>query len=346
MTKKHSSKKRPGHSRSKTAEPRIASRATKATARAKSDGISPDKREPQPFQVVATPVWWLLQLLVIAGFVWSYWPVWLDLTILWNSIPDYSHGFLVLPLAAFFLWVKRDSFPGIIPRVSLSGLLLIIVAGCLRCAGAWFYLDAVQGWSIPVWIAGYVWTFYGFPAFRWAVPAIAFLVFMVPIPYTIEIMLSRPLQLVSTQISVVVLQCLAQPAVSEGTTILLGENTLEVEQACSGMRIFFGIAALAYAFMMLFRRPLWTRLMLLVSILPIALLANSLRIVATGLLYQLGLGETAKHVGHDMAGWFMIPLAAAFFALTLIYLDKLFPSVRTIDVESLVRRQTTRDTSQ
>lgn len=284
-------------------------------------------------------------MLVIAGFIWSYWPVWIDLAYQWNSVADYSHGFLVLPLAVYFLWVKRDSFPGIVPRISLPGLLLIIVAGSLRCAGAWFYLDAVQGWSIPVWIAGYVWTFYGFPTFRWAVPAIAFLVFMVPIPYTIEHMLSRPLQLVSTQISIVVLQCLGQPAVSEGTTILLGENTLEVEQACSGMRIFFGIAALAFAFMILFKRPLWTRLMLVVSILPIALLANSLRIVATGLLYQMGLDETAKHVGHDMAGWFMIPLAAAFFALTLVYLDKLFPTIRSIDVETLVRHQANRNTS-
>lgn len=280
-----------------------------------------------------------------AVFLWSYWPVLIDLVNQWNNVADYSHGFLVVPLAGYFLWVTRESFPGIVPRISWPGLLLIILAGCLRYAGALYYLDALQGWSIPIWIAGYVWTFFGWQAFRWGAPAIAFLVFMVPIPYTIENMLSRPLQLVSTQISLFVLQCLGQPAVAEGTTILLGENTLEVEQACSGMRIFFGIAALAFAFMILFKRPLSTRLTLIVSILPIALLANSLRIVATGLFYQLGMGEMAKHVGHDMAGWFMIPLAAAFFALTLYYLDKLFPTIRSIDVETLVRHQATRNPS-
>ncbi len=257
----------------------------------------------------------------------------------WNRVPDYSHGFLVLPLAACFLWITRDTFPGVEPQISWAGLLLIIVAGAIRFAGAWYYLEALQGWSIPVWITGYIWTFFGRQAIRWALPAVAFLFFMVPIPYSIENMLSRPLQLISTQMSLFVLQCLGQPAVAEGTTILLGENTLEVEQACSGMRIFFGIAALAYAFMILYKRPMWTRLMLLVAVLPIALLANSMRIVVTGLLYQMGLSETAKHISHDMAGWFMIPLAAAIFALCLLYLDKLFPPIRSMDVESLVRRQ-------
>jgi exosortase len=345
MSKNSTSKKRSRPSRSKSTDSGGRHRAAETSDNPAAAHRAPLNRDPQPLATVATPVWWALQFLVAAVFVWSYWPVWLDLLYQWNSVADYSHGFLVLPLAIYFLWATRGSFPEVVPAVSWPGLLLIVLAGVIRYAGAWYYLDALQGWSIPVWVAGYVWTFFGWRAFRWSLPAVAFLVFMVPIPYTIENLLSRPLQLVSTQISLFVLQCFGQPAVAEGTTILLGENRLEVEQACSGMRIFFGIAALACAFMILFKRPLWTRLMLAVAILPIALLANSLRIVATGLLYQLGLSETAKHVGHDMAGWFMIPLAAALFALTLLYLDKLFPAVRSIDVETLVRRQASRQST-
>ena len=85
--------------------------------------------------------------------------------------------------------------------------------------------------------------------------------------------------------------------------------------------------------------------MLFAAILPITLLANSLRIVATGMLYQMGLDETAKHLGHDLAGWFMIPLAAAFFALTLLFLDKLFPMISNWDPRSMVQSQTRRQST-
>jgi exosortase len=284
-------------------------------------------------------LWYVTAGVLALAFVWSYWPILIDLIDQWNRIPDYSHGFLVIPLAAYFLWARRDSFPGIAGSISWAGLVLILVAGGLRVAGAMYYMEVLHGWSIPFWIAGFVWMFCGWQALKWSIPAIFFLFFMVPIPYSIETLLSQPLQRISTLISLFVLQCLGQSAVSEGTTIVIGTLNLEVERACSGLRIFFGIAALAYAFMILFRRPLWTRLILLLAILPITLLANSLRIVATALLLQAGMGETVNHLSHDLAGWVMIPVAAGFFALTLLYLDKLFPEVRAIDSSDLVRRQ-------
>ena len=152
-------------------------------------------------------------------------------------------------------------------------------------------------------------------------------------------MLGVPLQNISTKISLFVLQCLGQPAIAEGTTISLGAHTLEVARACSGMRIFFGIAALAYAFILLFQRPFWTKLMLVVAILPITLVSNSVRIVSIGLFMQLGMDETARHLGHDLAGMLMIPLAAGLFALTLFYLDKLFPVVSSFDARSMMQKQ-------
>ena len=274
-----------------------------------------------------------------ALFVWSYWPVLAQLFSQWSNVPDYSHGFLVIPLALFFLWQTRQSVPRFQPRLAWPGLLLVAAAAAIRTAGSWFYLDALQGWSIPLWVAGFVWTFFGWPVLKWALPAIAFLIFMVPIPYTLETMLGQPLQRISTEISLFVLQCLGQPAIAEGTTIQLGENKLEVARACSGLRIFFGIAALAFAFMVLFKRPLWMKLLLAMAVLPVALLANSLRIVVTGLLYQQGMGEAANQLSHDFAGWFMIPVAVALFALTLGYLDRLLPVVQTVGAADLVKGQ-------
>lgn len=217
---------------------------------------------------------------------------------------------------------------------------MIVVAGTMRMLGAYYYLEPVDGWSIPFWVGGAIWSVWGRAVAKWAAPVLFFLFFMVPLPYTMESMLAQPLQAISTKLSAVLLQFMLVPAFAAGNTIVVGDQTLEVARACSGLRIFVGISALAYVFIVAFRRPVWTKIMILLAILPIALLANSLRIVATGVLYQFDLNETAKHLSHDVAGFVMIPLAAGMFALFLAYLDRLFVPVTTSNVTDLIRHQT------
>ncbi|MFV2069809.1 MAG: exosortase/archaeosortase family protein [Pirellulales bacterium] len=135
------------------------------------------------------------------------------------------------------------------------------------------------------------------------------------------------------------LQSLGQPVLAKGNTILLGEHQLEVEQACSGLRIFVGIGALAFAYVIVVRRTWWEKLLLLLSALPIALLANSARIVVTGLLYQLVSGEAARTFSHDVAGWVMIPFAAALFGVVLWCVGKLTREIELVDVSAVIQRQ-------
>jgi exosortase len=275
---------------------------------------------------------------VFAGvFAWSYWPTLVEMVEVWEREPDYSHGFLVAPLAIFLLWMRRDLAPTWTGKIAWPGLALIVLSIGIRALGGWAYFDALDGWSIPIWIAGVVWLFGGWKIFAWAAPAIAFLWFMVPLPFRIEQSLSYPLQRIATKMSSFALQCLGQPALSEGNTILLGDTQLEVEQACSGMRIFLGIAALAFAYIIVVRRSWWERALLLLAALPIALVANSARIVVTGLLYQLVSGEAAQHFSHDLAGWVMIPFAALLFALVLGYLRWVVRDVTVVDAGTLLR---------
>ena len=91
---------------------------------------------------------------------------------------------------------------------------------------------------------------------------------MVPLPFRLEHALSRPLQHAATRISCWILQCLGQPALSEGNIIFLGDQRLEVAQACSGLRIFVGIVALAFVFVVLVRRTWWEKTLLVVCIVP------------------------------------------------------------------------------
>jgi len=274
-------------------------------------------------------------LLTVAG-LWAYLPTITEMTTAWDREADYSHGYLVAPIAIAFLWLKRDTFPGFAKPALLSGMILIALSFALRLAASMFFFESIDGWSILLWVAGAVAILCGNATLRWAAPSILFLFFMVPLPYRVESMLSGPLQRVATVVSSFGLQVLGQPAVSVGNTILLGEHTLEVEQACSGLRLFVSIMALAFAYLVLVRRSWWEKLMLVLTIVPIAVIANSARIIATGLLYQWASSEAAMKFSHDFAGWAMIPFAAALFWVVLWYLNKLFPEEHVAELRTIV----------
>lgn len=287
-------------------------------------------------------IFWSLAIFPV--FVWSYANTWNSLYETWDREPDYSHGILVAPLALFFLWLRRERCPWQRISPSLWGLPILGLSLLLRWAAARFYLDTVDAWSMIIWLAGWI-CFVGGPQLvRWAVPSLSFLLFMVPLPYRLESVLSVPLQTIATKLSSFLLQVLGQPAFAEGTTILLGDQPLHVEQACSGLRIFVGILALASATLILWQREWWERIILVLTVVPIALLANATRIVMTGLLYRHVSSEAARHFSHDVAGWIMIPLAATMFLAILWYLSRLMPEVEVVTVRK--RRRTKNPTAE
>ena len=157
---------------------------------------------------------------------------------------------------------------------SWAGLSLIALAAVARMAAARFYFPELDGCSFPLWLAGACWLFGGWALAAVGRPALAFLLFLVPLPATIETLLSQPLQAIATTMSTWTLQCLGQPAIAEGTTILLSDNILEVERACSGLRMFYGILALAVAYIIVSRATLAVALVLLAAVAPVAIFAN------------------------------------------------------------------------
>ena len=268
--------------------------------------------------------------MVSSAVCWAYWPTLREVFAAWINQPDYSHGFLVLPIALFFLWIRRAEFPRTAIRPSAMGLVLLLVCVGLRYAAGKFFLQPLDCWTIPLWVMGSVWALLGWACLRWSLPSIVFLWFMFPLPYTAESWLSVPLQALATKLSTATLLILGQPALAEGNTIWLGEEQLFVEEACSGLRIFVGIFALAFAFVLFSRWPWWQKALALVAALPIAIFANVLRVVGTGLLYQWVSGEAGRHFSHDFSGLVMIPIAAALFWLFIQYLNRLLPEVELI----------------
>jgi exosortase len=275
--------------------------------------------------------------MLVAAFAWAYWPTLTGMIAEWIRQPDYSHGFLVLPIALFFLWSRRSTFPRGELRPSMAGALMLLLACALRIVAGLFYLTPLDGWTIPLWVAGAVWMLCGWRCMKWSLPAIVFLWFMVPIPFSAERWLSFPLQKLATKLSTAVLLMLGQPALAEGNTVWIGEHQLFIAEACSGLRIFVGVFALAFAVVLFSRWSWWQKVMTLLAAAPVAIIANVGRIVVTALLYQFVSGAAAEKFSHDVSGLVMIPVAAALLFLFLIYLGRLFPEVEEVTPMAMVQ---------
>jgi exosortase len=260
-------------------------------------------------------------LLVAVAFAWSYWPTFGWMMQQWESQPDYAHGYFVLPIAIWFLWVRRKGYPHAGARVEVwGGLGLLGAAVLLRWFGDRVYLDSADGWSMMVWIAGTLTLVSGWRVLWWALPSILFLWFMIPMPFSLETALRQPLQDLATRLSCVALQILGLPAIAEANIIRIGASQFGVEEACSGLRIFVGIGALAYGYLVVVRRSWWIKSLLVASLVPIALFTNCTRIVATCILHEKFSSELAHRFSHDVAGLATIPFAFVLFGLLLYFL--------------------------
>src|SRR3954471_13387810 len=177
---------------------------------------------------LASTNWSSIFVLVACAFAaflgWAYWPTLGGISTAWFSDPDYTHGFFVIPISLWLLWLPREQAPETGLKIDWCGLSLLLLAGAVRTFAGRFYVLQLDAWSIPLWVGGIVWLLLGWSTFRWALPSIAFLWFATPLPGTIEIILGTQLQHFAASCSASVLRLIGQPALVEGTTILLDDQ--------------------------------------------------------------------------------------------------------------------------
>ena len=247
---------------------------------------------------------------VAATLAWCYGSELATLAHRWWVNPDYIHGFLVIPFAGYLAWRRREMISGkVLKGKWIWGLLVVLLAVAMRCASAYMTDPLFGPLSIPVCLAGIVLLVGGRELAAWLWPSIIVLVFMVPLPDFMESWGNLALQRVATVSSTYLLQTLGVPAASFGNVIVLTNAELGVEEACSGLRstVLF-LAVSAAAALLISGTP--ERIAVVASAIPAAILANIVRIVATGLLYQFSSVELAEAVFHDFFGFLMLPLAA------------------------------------
>lgn len=267
----------------------------------------------------------LLAGVFLPVFLWSYWTTLAEMAYKWWNDPQYSQGYLVPLFSVLVLYLRRNMIKGVVPTVDFRGLLLVALGLAMHIACGYFNSDWIDGVSILPVIAGLFWLFGGWAYVRWAWPAVLFLIFMVPLPYTVEHGLAYPLQRIATIGSEYLLQTCGFPAVAEGNVIFLTQSRIGVMEACSGLSMLLIFFALATAMVILYQPPLLDKIVLLISAVPIAIIVNVLRITATGIAQEIFGGEVAEKIFHDWAGWLMMPVALGFLALEIWLLRVLVP---------------------
>lgn len=269
------------------------------------------ERLPEP--VVERKGWWQAVALVVL-VLWLYSAILYRLGLQWWTDPNFSHGFFVPAFSLYVLWQSRARLMSLPLRPSLWGLpvivlgLITLVVGVL---GAELFLSRT---SLLILTGGLVIYFLGWQHFRAVLFPWAFLVLMIPIPAIIFNQITFPLQLLASKVAAGILPLFGVPVLREGNVINLPEMALEVAEACSGIRSLMSLTTLAIIYGYLSETRISIRVLLAVASIPIAVAANSLRIIGTGLLVQYWDPDKAEGFFHAFSGWliFVVSLGMLF----------------------------------
>jgi exosortase len=301
---------------------------TVATSLSRPDKASATNRPPtlgDRLRTIHPRVWALAVGMAVLG--WAYWPNFQYLYSIWDREPNYSHGKLVIPIALVILWQRLSDTKvrwtvGRGPWWSWVVLVLILAVRILAFENYNLWLETAT--FVPA-AACLMLTLGGWPLLKRGWPAVVFLLFMLPLPQFANNMISLPLQRIATLGSVFVMQLTGLMARAEGNVILVdiahNPKPLEVALACNGLSMLMTLAATVTATVILIPLPTWKRFVVLASALPIALVSNIIRIVATGWCYHLIQGEKAKELAHDWSGYLMMPLALVLVGVEVLVLS-------------------------
>jgi len=252
-----------------------------------------------------------------AGIAWfglilvaCYLPVLQRLIHQWNYDPDMGHGFFVPVIAAFIVWQRRNELAAIKPQPNLWGLLVIAwgaIQLLIATLGAELFTARM---SFVITIIGVVWTLGGTLMLKKLAFPLFLLFFMLPIPSVIYSAATFKLQILASQLADNALTVLSIPVLREGNVLELPNQKLSVVEACSGIRSLLSLTFLSLVYGYFFERTTWIRVVLFISTIPIAIVANASRVTMTGIMTQVK-ADLAEGFFHQAEGWviFMVALA-------------------------------------
>jgi exosortase len=241
-------------------------------------------------------------IVLAATLGWTYFAIVGGLVTQWRHDENYSHGFLVVPIAAFIAWRRRQQLIDAPLQPALAGAAIVAVNLLLYVGGrfgAELFLSRVSLVGVIAGTIAFVW---GRAHLRILAFPLAFLLFMVPLPAIVFNQLTMPLQAVASFAGELAIRASGIPVLRDGNVLQLPSRTLEVAEACSGIRSIVSLLMLAVVVGYFTERRNGRRVLLAVAAIPIAILANALRVAGTGVASEWISPAAAEGFFHEFSG--------------------------------------------
>ncbi len=263
----------------------------------------------------------LLVTLLLVGALYA--PVLSSMAVKWYEDPNYSHGFIVPFISGYAVYRRLGEIKAADAVPADRGLLLIIAALLLFVAASLVAESFTMGLSLVMTMAGIVLYLFGRKVCGLLLFPLGYLFFMVPLPYTVYDSIAFPLKLFITKYSVMFLKGVGVIVWREGNIIMFPNAVFEVADACSGIRSLMSLLALGVAFGYFTRKSFAARFAVAASAAPVAVIANWLRVVITGMLAQFRGARAAEGFFHEFTGLAVFGLAVAMLIISGVLIKRL-----------------------
>jgi exosortase len=227
----------------------------------------------------------------------------------WYYDDNYSHGFLIIPLALYLAWERRHRFLATASQPSGWGLFIVVGSIAVLLAGVLGSELFLTRISIVGTIAGSVLFLSGWRRTLVMAFPIAMLLLMIPLPAIIFNQIAFPLQLLASRVGESTLTAVEIPVLREGNVLVLANTSLEVAEACSGIRSLVSLLTLGIVFGYFTDNRLWMRVAIALSTIPIAIVANGGRVAGTGIAAHRFGPQAAQGFLHEFSGWMVFVVA-------------------------------------
>jgi exosortase len=234
----------------------------------------------------------------------------------WLHDDNYSHGFLILPVAMYFVWERRQRLMTLQRRPHAFGLVIVLLSSAMVVGGTLGAELFTTRIALLGTIVGSVIFLCGWSHLQLLAFPIGFLLLMIPLPTIIFNQIAFPLQLTASKLGEVTLAAVGIPVVREGNVIYLAHSTLEVAEACSGIRSLVSLLTFGIIYGYFTDRRTTVRLAIACSTVPVAIAANGLRVAGTGIAAHFYGEAAATGFLHTFSGLLMFAASLAILSLT------------------------------
>ncbi|MGD9110325.1 MAG: exosortase/archaeosortase family protein [Phycisphaerales bacterium] len=291
-----------------------------------------------------------IKIVIIATLFYFFYKVEIDRIIeRWIDDTSWSHGFLIPLFSLYFLQQSKSEILNLRTKPNYLGLFFLI------CGILLYPLNVIQigfGYLSPLsmiaTLGAIVLFLGGWKLVKYTWLPVAYLVFAVPLPDRYYRAVTIPMRIWAATASATLLDMVKDVEATATGVIVdvvykgqLLEPSLDVAEACSGMRLLMAFLALGVAMAYLHKRPIWHRLVLLASTIPIAILCNIVRVTVTGFIYVFGNPKYAQGIYHDLLGLSMLGIAFALYGCLAWFMTNIFVDeerLKPIKEDIIVRR--------